>query len=274
MSRGKGYWIMKKLYAVNIFKIIYPVLIYAAISFGISFLLKASKMTIGIEDLIFILLAEQIISLAVIVWIYRFQNKTAALITYKYGLASLGFKNTALILLSTYFMLNITGLIALVLRLNERFPTYSEMMKILSEGPLAVRLAAIAVLAPVLEEVLFRGIIFSRMREISNFHISAIISSLIWASMHMNMVQGVTAFAYGLFLAFLYEKFKVLWVPMLSHGFFNLTTTLVGLAFLSSGGKIPEAPTDTSPYLISLAFHIMLLAGLILLISKAETPRK
>lgn len=264
---------MKKLYAVNIFKIIYPVAVYFIISFSISFLLKVSKIAIGMEDLIIILLAEQIVSLAVIVWIYRVQNKTATIVTYRYGLASMGFKNTVLILLSTYLMLNITGLIALVLRLNERFPSYSEIMKILSEGPVAVRLAAIAILAPVLEEVLFRGIIFSRMREISNFHISAVISSLLWAAAHMNMVQGITAFVYGLFLSFLFEKFKALWVPMLSHCAFNLTVTLAGLAFLSYGGRVPEIPADTSPYVISLAFNVMLLIGLILLINRSEVPK-
>jgi membrane protease YdiL (CAAX protease family) len=265
---------MKKRYAVNLFKIIYPVAIYAAISFSISFLLKASKIAIRMEDLIFILMAEQIASLAVIVWIYRVQNKTATIVTYRYGLASMGFKNTVLILLSTYLMLNITGLISLLLRLNERFPSYSEIMKILSEGPLAVRLAAIAILAPVLEEVLFRGIIFSRMREISNFHISAAVSSFLWAAAHMNMVQGITAFAYGLFLAFLYEKFKVLWVPILSHCVFNLTVTLAGLAFLSYGGKIPDIPADTSPYVISLVFHVMVLIGLILVINRSEAPKR
>ena len=88
--------------------------IYAAISLGISYLVKASVPTIGMEDLIYILLGEQIVSLALILWVYRIQSKRATLKTYRYRLTSLGFKNLLLILASTYFMLNTTGLIAFV----------------------------------------------------------------------------------------------------------------------------------------------------------------
>lgn len=129
-------------------------------------------------------------------------------------------------------------------------------------------------MAPILEEFLCRGIVFSKMREISGFWISAPVSSLVWAAMHLNIVQGITAFLFGLFLAFLYEKFKMLIVPILCHGFFNLIGEVSVYNARLSGYSAETPDAGSMGYVLALAFDAAILIWLVLLLHRSKFPRE
>ena len=89
------------------------------------------------------------------------------------------------------------------------------------EGDILPVILFSALLAPVFEELMFRGILFKRFRERQGFWYSAICSAVFFMFMHTNTTQMVYAFLLGLMLAYLYERTGSLKAPALLHILMN-----------------------------------------------------
>jgi membrane protease YdiL (CAAX protease family) len=88
-------------------------------------------------------------------------------------------------------------------------------------------LAVAAVIAPVGEEILFRGFLFNAWRSRAGFWPAALASSLIFGGMHFYSWFGMaTIVAFGLFACWIYERCGSLWPPILLHALTNFTLTL------------------------------------------------
>lgn len=94
---------------------------------------------------------------------------------------------------------------------------YVEMMEALYSAPFIVQVVSLAILVPVCEELVFRGLIFKRIRETSSFHRAAFHSALIFGLMHMNLVQTLYGFAMGMVFAYVYEKYGSIKAPVAAH---------------------------------------------------------
>ena len=88
-------------------------------------------------------------------------------------------------------------------------------------------------IAPVAEELVFRGLIFKRVRTYSNFVTAAFVASIIFGIYHGNVVQGIYAFIVGFLMCFVYERFRNIWAPILFHCSANTVSVLI--TYLSSG---------------------------------------
>ena len=93
-------------------------------------------------------------------------------------------------------------------------------------GQLAVMSIAAVVLAPVAEELVFRGLLFRYARGRLPRWGALLLPAALWAALH-----GLTAFApllaMGVVLELAYERTGNLAVPMGAHALFNLNTILV-----------------------------------------------
>ena len=86
----------------------------------------------------------------------------------------------------------------------------------------------VAVLAPIFEEILFRGIILKGMLNRGVEPMKAIIfSSLIFGIIHGNPWQFLGAFLLGLVLGFVYYKTRSLLLPILLHAFNNFFAAMM-----------------------------------------------
>ncbi|GAA0496750.1 type II CAAX endopeptidase family protein [Salinibacillus aidingensis] len=74
-----------------------------------------------------------------------------------------------------------------------------------------------AILAPILEEVIFRKVIFGSIYQKYNFFIAAIISALIFGILHGEPEHMLIYTSVGMVFAFLYVKTKTILVPILTH---------------------------------------------------------
>ena len=90
-------------------------------------------------------------------------------------------------------------------------------------------IVATCILAPVLEEMLFRGIILrSFLRQYSRW--AAIVgSAALFGFAHMNLYQYVTAVIVGVFLGWLYERSRSLLPCIALHAAYNTGCTLAAL---------------------------------------------
>ena len=80
------------------------------------------------------------------------------------------------------------------------------------------------VLAPVGEEVLFRGLVFGWLRARWGPWCAAIASSLLFAGVHFAMTPLLPLFVVGMALAYVYARTGSLYFPVLFHALFNGVT--------------------------------------------------
>ena len=85
---------------------------------------------------------------------------------------------------------------------------------------------ALVVLAPVLEEIIFRGFLYGRLRENYGVIVSSLVTSLAFGLAHMQVNVGIVVFVLSLFMCYLIERFNSIWPTILLHVLKN------GLAFV------------------------------------------
>ena len=105
--------------------------------------------------------------------------------------------------------------------------------------PLWLNLLYIAILPPLIEEFLFRGVLFQGFRSCGLFK-TAFFTALMFGLAHGNLNQFMYAFAVGIFLAYLVEASGSVYASMLAHSLINGTTVL--LMYLER--RLPENITS------------------------------
>jgi membrane protease YdiL (CAAX protease family) len=103
----------------------------------------------------------------------------------------------------------------------------------------------IVLLAPLAEEVTFRGLIYRIFRQSMLPWSATLLSALIFGLMHVELGKAVWAFLLGLVAATAYEQTRSLLTPFLIHGLFNAVP--IGVAVLRA------KPDDTGPIWLVLA---------------------
>ncbi|WP_152657884.1 CPBP family intramembrane glutamic endopeptidase [Oceanobacillus sp. CFH 90083] len=84
-----------------------------------------------------------------------------------------------------------------------------------------------AILAPILEEIIFRKIIFGSLYKKMNFFFAALISSLVFAVIHWDFLHILVYASMGFVFAFLYVQTKRILVPIIVHAGMNTLVVLV-----------------------------------------------
>jgi membrane protease YdiL (CAAX protease family) len=112
------------------------------------------------------------------------------------------------------------------------------------------------VAAPVLEEMLFRGVILRSFLRQHSRTAAILWSSAIFAIAHLNVYQAATALAIGIVCGWLYERCRSLWPCILLHALYNsLVTVLFNL------DSSDAASIDTAGY-TAIAFGAAIVGGL------------
>ncbi len=101
------------------------------------------------------------------------------------------------------------------------------------EGLLASDIAAqilgLGILVPVMEEFLFRGLFYRRLKKYIPVWAAVLLGAAVFALYHGNMVQILFAFPMGLVMLLAYEKWDSLAVPVIFHMAVNLSTVIISI---------------------------------------------
>ena len=150
---------------------------------------------------------------------------------HKVGLGALGLRRFPFVMLVLAFGLMLVAytfnfLHALVLLLLGVRPSM-DLVSLVSqlEHPWLFFLGGVVV-APLAEEVFFRGFVFAGLRGRYGWVKAALISSALFSLMHLQLTQFLPLFLIGFFLALLYEKSRSLWPAVAMHAAINA----IGLA--------------------------------------------
>lgn len=99
------------------------------------------------------------------------------------------------------------------------------IMNIARAAPLFIIIPAL--IAPILEEIIFRKIIFSSLYKRMNFFFAGLISAVIFGFIHEGMEHILIYASMGFVFAFLYVKTKRILVPIIVHAAMN-TLVVIG----------------------------------------------
>jgi uncharacterized protein len=103
-----------------------------------------------------------------------------------------------------------------------------------SKPLLAAMLFIACVLAPVNEELLFRGAIFRFCRQRFGRAIALLISGVLFGALHGNWASFVPLAVLGAVLALAYERTGDIRVAIVAHGLFNVNTLVILLSGLNT----------------------------------------
>ncbi|MBA2876904.1 CPBP family intramembrane glutamic endopeptidase [Thermaerobacillus caldiproteolyticus] len=95
-----------------------------------------------------------------------------------------------------------------------------------------------SIIGPILEEIIFRKIIFGSLYKKYNFFIAAIVSSLLFAVVHMELEHLLLYATMGVTFAFLYAKTKRIIVPIFAHVTMNTFVVFMQTIFADEIEKI------------------------------------
>ena len=122
---------------------------------------------------------------------------------------------------------------------------YDALMETLLGGNVWLSFFVTVILAPLAEELLFRGVTMRKAEKIMSFMAANILQAMLFGIYHGNLIQGMYAFAIGLILGFVVEYFHSIWASILLHAFINGSAELLS--------HLPQQLTETMLGIITIA---------------------
>ena len=117
---------------------------------------------------------------------------------------------------------NILGMLHII----EYSNSYGQVVETFYTGNLLLEIVALCMVIPYVEELLYRGIVYGRIRDWLGVPIAIVVSAIIFGAIHMNFVQFVYATVFGVLLAWFAEMSDGIWGAVLAHMAANLTSVL------------------------------------------------
>lgn len=132
----------------------------------------------------------------------------------------------------------VSGMLTLIRPLFEKlFSYYDETISSLFIADTIIVGVYVIILAPIIEELMLRGILLNRLRHGVSFTVANLIQATVFGIYHWDIIQGLYAFGIGLLLGYVYEKTRTLLAPIIVHVLINGSGFLV--QFLKLGQYIP-----------------------------------
>ncbi|HWJ76659.1 MAG TPA: type II CAAX endopeptidase family protein [Niallia sp.] len=127
------------------------------------------------------------------------------------------------------FAQSIAGYIEQLLGIDVASENTEQILSIIDAAPIAILVVSIA--GPILEELVFRKILFGSLYKKFGFFLSALISSLIFALAHMDFIHTLMYASMGFTFAFLYVQTKRILVPIVAHVSMNTFVVIIQLNY-------------------------------------------
>lgn len=131
---------------------------------------------------------------------------------------------------------------------------YQQSTEALQGVDLLLTTLGVAVLVPIAEELLFRGIITEEIRRVAPDWLAILLGGVIFALVHGNIVQILYVLPLGLLLGAAYIWSNSIWVPILMHVIFNFFGSILGM-------QIGENETVLTVYTVFL--FVMIPVGVV-----------
>jgi len=154
----------------------------------------------------------------------------------------------------------------------------AEMFRVLFEGGVGT-LVALVIVAPLTEELLFRGVILTGFLARYRKGTAIGASAVLFAVAHLNPYQFAAGLATGVFLGWLFLRTRSLWPCILMHAAFNAHVALVPVLRDQLGLEIPgftgppDAAVEFQPAWFNAVGLVLAAAGTLGVAALTNRPR-
>ena len=121
------------------------------------------------------------------------------------------------------------SILVTITQIGQVFEGYGDVSETIFSQSFVLQLIAAGIIAPFVEELVFRGLIYNRLKDYTTIHVAMLASSVIFGLYHGNLIQGVYGFVMGLLMCFVYEKYHTMAAPLICHGAANLISIVLQL---------------------------------------------
>ena len=265
----------------RIWGLIYPMLLYLGVTFAVEFIFMIAVAVLGISrygatdqaqlyDFIMNATMSQALSMTllaglatapILIFIYiRDNNKDRRNGTFvKYKLNNI-LKYLLIIPFGVFNMLWANYFVALLQLVMPKFmlEIYTDTQQIIEGGGFLIQLLTAGIVAPIVEELIFRGLVYRRTKKMTGTIAAAILSAALFGVFHGNWVQAPYAFIIGIVAVFVYEKFKSIVAPIMLHMSANILSVLIMTMTSSDTPTVDSLNIDTLSYVSSLIIFIFI----------------
>lgn len=112
-----------------------------------------------------------------------------------------------------------------------------ELDQLINGGNPVMQFINISIVTGIIEETIFRGLIYTTLRKTVSVPGAVILSAVIFGIAHMNIEQFFYTSMLGVLMALVYEKYKTIFAPIIVHATFNGSNYILGA--LSFEGDMP-----------------------------------
>jgi membrane protease YdiL (CAAX protease family) len=221
-----------------LFSILFLIAVLTGIYFGIARIVIALKIgerinSSNITNLSFsVLYGIQVILMAGVVWFYAIYWRRARWrdlgLTYYSLIKTIWYSFLALLLI---MLINFTYVI-LMTKVFKIAPPPSKIEELVSNKNVSyiMLLVVVSIIAPICEEIFFRGFLFQGFKKRWGVPAGILISSALFSAAHLDLYNSLPLLAIGWVLAYLFHKTKSLFPVIFLHAIYNLLLILILLS--------------------------------------------
>ena len=103
----------------------------------------------------------------------------------------------------------------------------SEMLKEMGTGTMVLTIVVTVILAPIFEELFFRGLFYPALRRRLGVRFAIILDGAIFGALHYQPIFMFSLIFVGMLLAYIYEKTDSLIAPIMTHAIYNLVVVMI-----------------------------------------------
>jgi len=163
----------------------------------------------------------------VVIYYFAFRNRKINLGTY-IGMKRFKFFSAVAAVVAGIFAHGVVvNILELLNPAAELMQEYDSKMQWVGEGNVYLLLSVLLLVAPVVEEIVFRGVLVSSLQKVITPLGALFVTSLLFAFAHGNIIQFWYSFALGLLLAFIKIRSGSLWNCIFMHIAFNASNIFI-----------------------------------------------
>ena len=226
-----------------IWRIIWPVVLFLGINLGVQSVFSwyyvgknvfesNGELSYGIEVMgtqtVLIMMFTMLITIPVMIILMKKDEDIKGFRTYKEHYKIISFEGFWLMIpLGIFVCLGLTKLVT-IFPIDNIIGSYEKVVQSYNNSNIWLKFVTLCILVPIAEELVYRGMLYKRLKEYNEMTIAAYIAALAFGVVHMNLVQGIYATIAAVILIFVYEKYKTILAPIFLHMVINLMALISG----------------------------------------------
>ncbi|HHT16138.1 MAG TPA: CPBP family intramembrane metalloprotease [Papillibacter sp.] len=142
------------------------------------------------------------------------------------------------------------------------FESYDALADAVFGDNFVVTLLSVGIIGPIVEEIMFRGLVFGELRKIMPIKIALVVQAVLFGVYHLQPVQGAYAIVIGLLIGFIYYRSGSLVAPIVVHIAVNSFSVVANALFSDM------AHEKGGGLIVQTGILLFLLSGAYILVSR------